>query len=170
MPLFIWSHKFLTSVICEVLKSFEINADYHWFLWELLNKWVVNAAETFTDIFNHYVLQTTANKCVKHMLKRRTLCWSNCYRSNCQREFTVRRASLRAYLRELILFWLYLVPSTMHWLCRLYEGCMGGAFSGTCVAHAVPCITFATVKSHIFQNRKGLINRQMHCLDRHVFI
>ena len=28
----------------------------------LLNNWLVKVAETFTDILNYYVLQTTANK------------------------------------------------------------------------------------------------------------
>ena len=71
----IWSYKFLTSAtLCELLRTFTMpnlrNADYHWFLWEnlvifvvgLLNNWLVKVTETFTDILNYYVLQTTANK------------------------------------------------------------------------------------------------------------
>ena len=32
----------------------------------LLNNWLVKVAETFTDIFNYHVLQTTANKFAVH--------------------------------------------------------------------------------------------------------
>ena len=33
----------------------------------LLNNWLVKVAETFTDILNYYVLQTTANKFAVHV-------------------------------------------------------------------------------------------------------
>ena len=39
----------------------------------LLNNWLVNVAETFTNILKYYVLQTTANKFAKCMLYRTTL-------------------------------------------------------------------------------------------------
>ena len=54
--------------------KFEKNADYHWFsignlvifAVGLLDNWMVKVTETFTEILNYYVLQTTANKFAVH--------------------------------------------------------------------------------------------------------
>ena len=53
------------------LKKMQITIDFYGnlviFVVGLLNNWLVKVAETFTDILNYYVLQTTANKFAVHV-------------------------------------------------------------------------------------------------------
>ena len=43
------------------------------FVMRILNNWLVNVAETFTDILKHYDFQMAAAKFVKNVLQRTTL-------------------------------------------------------------------------------------------------
>ena len=73
----IWSHKFLTSAtLCEELSPCQIWENCRLplismgnlviFVVGLLDNWLVKVTETFTDILNYYVLQTTADKFAVH--------------------------------------------------------------------------------------------------------